>query len=483
MDSKIRLATFALLEAVALFSGCSKSSGKVDAAPAAPAAPVSTLNHKGLITAPELPNTYAVRSPEREKALTEYPALAEKFDQVERAILAPALEDLEGHPDLLGRLDAGIVRIKEGGTFSFHLNSHDNHYGADLGLDFRKFDAGGSSGRDFGFMADLGTLSLDQVTFPDQDFAATYVAPSSDPETEYTRFHSGYVANGITYKSSLDISDGHAYLLRSIHYGSSDLLIAFQVLRSDSDGSKVLAWKLLKQFPVPLLGSQSPTAVPVANEDLNKDAVRIADRESKYKLRRELAEKMSAYEETISTPTKDDLIVNKTFLEETETGIARLLPPDSAGKLRSMGGKASELCFKEGINNCTDLVLTSDSKFSGVNAGADFGMLTGLQNLPIGTIDVTSNGVPYLANYVAPGTESAARDEQAVFLRDQVRTVGDHDYVGKIDAKNGFTYAIRSINYSYSDSLTAFQVVRKDADGSLIILYRRLQTNPVPVLR
>ena len=43
------------------------------------------------------------------------------------------------------------------------------------------------------------------------------------------------------------------YLLRSINYRSSDVLVAFKVVRIDSDGSAVLLWKLLQKYPKPQL--------------------------------------------------------------------------------------------------------------------------------------------------------------------------------------------------------------------------------------
>jgi len=43
------------------------------------------------------------------------------------------------------------------------------------------------------------------------------------------------------------------YLLRSIDYGTSDVLVAFRVFRKDSDGGLIIAWKLLNKFPKPEL--------------------------------------------------------------------------------------------------------------------------------------------------------------------------------------------------------------------------------------
>jgi hypothetical protein len=45
----------------------------------------------------------------------------------------------------------------------------------------------------------------------------------------------------------------NSYVLRSIDYARSDLLVAFRIVRQDSDGSVVLLWKLLKKYPTPAL--------------------------------------------------------------------------------------------------------------------------------------------------------------------------------------------------------------------------------------
>ena len=53
--------------------------------------------------------------------------------------------------------------------------------------------------------------------------------------------------------SRLPVAVNGTYLLRSIDYSTSDVLVAFKVVRKDSDGSVILAWKLLKKYPVPQL--------------------------------------------------------------------------------------------------------------------------------------------------------------------------------------------------------------------------------------
>jgi hypothetical protein len=43
------------------------------------------------------------------------------------------------------------------------------------------------------------------------------------------------------------------YLLRSVNYNTSDLLVAFRVVRIDADNSVIIAWKRLKKYSTPNL--------------------------------------------------------------------------------------------------------------------------------------------------------------------------------------------------------------------------------------
>ncbi|HMH42081.1 MAG TPA: hypothetical protein VK557_01245, partial [Pyrinomonadaceae bacterium] len=55
------------------------------------------------------------------------------------------------------------------------------------------------------------------------------------------------------YKASVPAEVGAVYMLRSVDYDRSDLLMAFRIVRKDTDGSVIIAWKLLKKYPKPEL--------------------------------------------------------------------------------------------------------------------------------------------------------------------------------------------------------------------------------------
>jgi hypothetical protein len=70
---------------------------------------------------------------------------------------------------------------------------------------------------------------------------------------EHREIQTGRILYGATYTNRLPVKVGSTFLLRSINYGDSDVLVACRVVRKDSDGSVIIAWKLLKKFPKPEL--------------------------------------------------------------------------------------------------------------------------------------------------------------------------------------------------------------------------------------
>jgi hypothetical protein len=75
----------------------------------------------------------------------------------------------------------------------------------------------------------------------------------ADARAEAQKFAAPFKLNGTSYTRRLHSEVSHTYLLRSIVYGRSDVLVAFQVARQDEDGSVIIAWKLLKEFSTPKL--------------------------------------------------------------------------------------------------------------------------------------------------------------------------------------------------------------------------------------
>lgn len=200
---------------------------------------------------------------------------------VRKGPLAPSAQDRSDHATFLKQGNTGLIRllpsrsgdekiVRGGGSYySFHFLSHEYGRGTDLEL-VRPLiltpgyvPAKGSessldrlmvgfAGADFGMLTNLGDVPLDEITLQDQRtrYLAAYKPPTSDPEArcEFHRFRTGETIEGRLFKSSLPVQAGATYLLRSINYGESDVLVAFRVVRRDDDGSVIIAWKLLADF-------------------------------------------------------------------------------------------------------------------------------------------------------------------------------------------------------------------------------------------
>ena len=64
------------------------------------------------------------------------------------------------------------------------------------------------------------------------------------------RFNDGMKVQGALYRSQLPLEINATYLLRSMIFGSSDVLVAFRIVRQDPDGSAIILWKRLKQYSI-----------------------------------------------------------------------------------------------------------------------------------------------------------------------------------------------------------------------------------------
>lgn len=138
------------------------------------------------------------------------------------------------------------------------LSPHYYGYGSDLELYNGKFTVG-FAGADYGFLYDLGDRSLDAVTkeIPEAVFLTSYQPPTKMVEirAEQTKiFHNPfYEANGFKYKRTVPAVVGHSYILRSINFRESDVMVALKVHRQDSDGSLIVFWKKLETFETPYI--------------------------------------------------------------------------------------------------------------------------------------------------------------------------------------------------------------------------------------
>jgi len=244
------------------------------------------------------------QSQSRSKLKDELSALTKQLREKERYFLDTSVEDRAPFAEFLKQPNTGLIRllprtqpdrlltIRGGGAYySFARLTHEYGYGSDIELqmvqrrnDFeyqasrRIYDPQyqespnteiqeptfltGVAGADYGFLVNLGKVPLDKVTLEHEGvkFLASYVPPSAEPEAraEGRRARSGINKAGFGYKSTLPVLTNNTYVLRSINYRSSDVLVAFHVVRMERDASVMLLWKRLKRFSSPELMRTDP---------------------------------------------------------------------------------------------------------------------------------------------------------------------------------------------------------------------------------
>ena len=148
------------------------------------------------------------------------------------------------------------ITMRGGGAYySFTRKTHE-YGGSDIQLDHGELQTG-FSGVNYGLLTKLGKVPLEDLNLqtPAVQLLAGYAAPTQPQEArlEKSRFKQGAKIDGVNVKRRLPVQLNATYLLRAINYAQSDVLVAFRVVTIDSDGSAVILWKLLKQFPTPQL--------------------------------------------------------------------------------------------------------------------------------------------------------------------------------------------------------------------------------------
>jgi hypothetical protein len=114
-------------------------------------------------------------------------------------------------------------------------------------------------------------------------------------------------------------------------------------------------------------------------------------------------------------------------------------------------------------------------------AGVDYGFIVTIGDVPLEKVTLEHDRVKFLATYNPPLTLPEARAEQRRAL-DGTRWKGWYGYKQYAPVNVNYTYALRSIHFDRSDVLVAFRVVRKEIDGSVVILWKTLKQFSAPTL-
>ncbi|HJT68003.1 MAG TPA: hypothetical protein VJ749_16210 [Pyrinomonadaceae bacterium] len=221
--------------------------------------------------------TVFAQTQSREDLLRQIEAKRAELSALETSFLSPSEEDRNTYSDFLRAPNTGLIRLlprekfdgdairdgkksivmRGGGAYySFSRLTHEYGYGSDIELGGGELSTG-FAGADYGLLTNIGDVPLETVSLetPAAKVLASYDVPDEEPKArlEYGRFSTGTELDGIKVKNRLPLRVNTTYIVRSINYRESDVLVAFRVVRIDSDDSATIVWKLLKKYPTPSL--------------------------------------------------------------------------------------------------------------------------------------------------------------------------------------------------------------------------------------
>jgi len=231
-----------------------------------------------------------------------------------------------------------------------------------------------------------------------------------------------------------------------------------------------------------------PRALPSPfreSDELRFPEIRTANPEG-YPVRRE----PRTVKEGLLAPSAQDRFEHEGFLKQSNTGLIRLLPreiydsqtyiPAKRVEMRGGGAYFSFVHRSHQYGYGSDLEL-SRSQLSVGFAGADYGMLIRLGDVPLDAIPQDDPRLTYMATYKPPYNVQEARSEFRDFAKG--REVDGFLYQRIVPARANSTYLLRSINYRVGDVFVAFRVTRFDSDRSAIIAWKLLKSYSTPELR
>jgi len=213
-------------------------------------------------------NAFA-QSESRDDVIKQIETKRAELSALEKKLLAPSEEDRTAYAGFLGQRDRGLIRllprevydkdttltVRGGGSYYSFVNlTHAYGRGSDIALE-QGFLSVGFAGANYGMLINVGDVPLEEINteHPSAKFLAAYSTVLEEPQArlEQRRFGAGTKIDGVLYSQRVRAQVMATYIVRSINYSDSDVLVAFRVIRKDTDGSLIIAWKMLKEYPVP----------------------------------------------------------------------------------------------------------------------------------------------------------------------------------------------------------------------------------------
>ncbi len=196
-------------------------------------------------------------------------------------------------------------------------------------------------------------------------------------------------------------------------------------------------------------------------------------------LQKQLIEKERSFIE----PSAQDKILYSQFLTQPDSGIFRLLSRGggSTQKLLTISGNGTYYSFARLTNEYgygNDISLET-GRLRMANGSSSMGLISLLGDIPLETVTMGHPSVEFLKNAMT-GKDSPIRQVQRQ-SQNGFRQ-GEFTYTKEVVAAPNTTYVLRSVDPPGSDVLIALRVVRRDADGSVTIIWKKLKTYPAPVI-
>jgi hypothetical protein len=173
------------------------------------------------------------------------------------------------------------------------------------------------------------------------------------------------------------------------------------------------------------------------------------------------------------------------FLGQSNTGLIRLLPREKYDytvqmPLKGGGAYYSFNKLSHEASPWSDIKFQDGRLHAGVNE-LTLGLLTTLNDVPLERLDSDNPAVKQISQLALPANYAEYQDH--VLRRRSGFEAGGKTYRPELPAQLNTTYLLRSTIYNRADSVIAFRVIRRDADGGITLLWKILSKLPVKKLK
>lgn len=203
------------------------------------------------------------------------------------------------------------------------------------------------------------------------------------------------------------------------------------------------------------------------------------DREQKIAAILDLRSQISVLEKEILQPAARDIEI----AEKQGCSAIRILPREKYDRVLAISGGGAYYSFfnkTHEYGHGNDLEL-QQGNFSVGFAGADYGFLKDLGEVALGNVDKETTEIAALLKYVPPADEPSIRAEaQKLWKGYEINGIS---FTSRVPAVAGHSFLLRSIDIDNSDIAVVFSVLRKDADGSLILFWKPIESFPKPTMQ